>query len=104
MHRAPLPRSRSKNHETRLYDRGARNGGLGRGLLRQIARSGSNWLEGVGPMLGVLAAWPADRDGWIPSFQVTFIQRSSSAFHIVSEDIQKYWEMIRPQRPVIDLR
>ena len=55
-------------------------------------------------MLGVLAAWPADRDGWVPSFQVTFIQRSSSAFHIVSEDIQKYWEMIRPQRPVIDLR
>ena len=55
-------------------------------------------------MLGVLAAWPADRDGWVPSFQVNFIQRSSSAFHIVSEDIQKYWEMIRPQRPVIDLR
>ena len=47
---------------------------------------------------------PRTADEWVPSFQVTFFQRSSSAFHIVSEDIQEYREMIRPQRPVIDLR
>ena len=65
------------------------------------------WIDlvrGVGRGFGVAVAWTLDRDGWVPSFQVIFIQRSSSAFHIVSEDIQKYWEMIRPQRPVIDLR
>ena len=74
------------------------------GLLGLVTGSGSFWFEGWGRVLGVLVARTLDRDGWVPSFQVIFIQRSSSAFHIVSEDIQKYWEMIRPQRPVIDLR
>lgn len=52
-----LPRSSSESRETRFYDRGARNVALGRRLLKLVARSRSNWLEGRVVDSGGLEAW-----------------------------------------------
>lgn len=55
MHRPPLPESRSKNREARLYDRGFRNAALGprasdRGYLGRLLN-----LKGIGSKGGGLS-------------------------------------------------
>ena len=79
MLRAPLPGSRFDGRETRLYDRGAWNGGLGpwildlgswildleRGLLGLVAGSRSIWVEEWGVCWRGLRLSPrAVMDGW----------------------------------------
>jgi hypothetical protein len=69
MQRAPLPRSCSKNRETRFHDRGTRNAAPGTrrsnlepGLLGLVAGPETNWLGGCGHMLG--GACGSDRGRW----------------------------------------
>ena len=60
---------------SRFKLRGSRLGDAGPGLLGLVARSETNWAEGMGRVLAGLAARTADRDGAVEAETDKFIQK-----------------------------
>jgi hypothetical protein len=58
--------------ESRFKLSGSRLVGAGPGLLKLVAGSGSNWVEGVGRMFAVLAARTEGGDGWVEAVGSVF--------------------------------